>query len=51
MQGQQKGDRLLCVVRTKYCDIFMFVATWLPTVLIKKSKTDANFGKKLKIFF
>jgi len=45
MQSLQKCDRLLCAVRTKYCDISMFVATWLPTVLIKKCKTDGNFGK------
>jgi len=36
MQSQQQGVQLLCLVPKKYCDNFMYVATWLRTVLVKK---------------
>jgi len=36
MESQSQSVRLLCAVGAKYLGNSMFIATWFPTVLIKK---------------
>ena len=41
----------LLVVRKKYCDKFLFVATWFTTVFVKKLTIDKNLVKDYKFIF